>query len=82
MQSMVIAGYTARLGAPPGLESEVRPLFIKRVGDCMVSRWEPSPSELALLNAGGSVDLWVLGTNHPPVSLVVSPPHSDLPERR
>lgn len=30
--------------------------------------WEPTPAELALLNAGGSVVLTVVGL-HPPVSL-------------
>ena len=33
--------------------------------------WEPTPKELALLNAGGLVLLTVLGNNHPPVKMDV-----------
>lgn len=34
---------------------------------CMTSAWEPTPAELAALNAGGKVYLRVVGTEHPPV---------------
>ncbi len=34
---------------------------------CMTSAWEPTKKELAVLNAGGSVRLTILGTVHPPV---------------
>lgn len=37
----------------------------------MVTAWEPTPDELALLNAGAPVLLRVLGTGHPPVMLTV-----------
>jgi hypothetical protein len=37
------------------------------------SAWEPTPEELAHLNAGGSVILRVLG-GQPPVALYVEPP--------
>lgn len=40
-------------------------------GNVMVSEWEPSPDELALLNAGGRIVLGILGTVHPPVILTV-----------
>jgi hypothetical protein len=36
----------------------------------MLSRWEPTPDELALLNAGGAVELMVIGAVHPPVSII------------
>ena len=39
-------------------------------GTC-VSRWEPTPEELEILKAGGSVELWVCG-NQPPVYVRVS----------
>lgn len=37
----------------------------------MVTAWLPTPEELALLNAGASVHLRVLGTAHPPVMIEV-----------
>lgn len=43
-------------------------------GQAMLSRWEPTPDELALLNAGGAVELSVVGSVHPPVSLIAVPP--------
>lgn len=65
-----IEGATLIMKAPPGKEGEVRDLHIARVDDCSVSRWEPTPDELAVLNAGGSVELWVMG-RQPPVALKV-----------
>jgi hypothetical protein len=41
----------------------------------MVTAWQPTPDELARLNAGASVHLRVLGTVHPPVMVGVG----DLP---
>lgn len=76
---------TRWLGAPKGWQPD-------KDGDCahlaicdrrepdatphMESWWEPSPADLALLNAGGRVRLNVVGTGHPPVWLDVVP----LPE--
>ena len=40
----------------------------------MTSVWEPTPKELAELQAGGSVRLTILGTAHPPVMLTTQPP--------
>ncbi|MBB3937685.1 hypothetical protein [Aureimonas phyllosphaerae] len=39
----------------------------------MITAWEPTPAELARLNAGASVHLRILGTGHPPVMLEVGP---------
>lgn len=39
----------------------------------MSSLWEPTPAELAVLNAGGGVRLTVLGRGHPPVMLGAEP---------
>lgn len=54
--------------APPGQEDEVRDLHVKVIEGCCVSRWEPTPRELEMLNNGGSVELWVTG-GQPPVFL-------------
>lgn len=37
----------------------------------MRSAWEPTPDELARLNAGAKVILTVVGTAHPPVTIEV-----------
>ncbi len=39
----------------------------------MVTAWEPSPAELARLNAGADVRFRILGTQHPPVMIEVGP---------
>lgn len=41
--------------------------------DAVVSYWRPSAEELAVLNAGGSIELAILGRTMPPVSLSVDP---------
>lgn len=41
---------------------------------CMVTAWQPTPDELARLNAGASVHLRVIGSQHPPVMLDVGDP--------
>lgn len=44
----------------------------------MTSVWEPTPSELTHLNAGGAVRLTILGTKYPPVMITTQPaPESD-----
>jgi hypothetical protein len=40
---------------------------------CMTSVWEPTPAELAMLNAGGAVVLRILGRHFPPVMLSAQP---------
>lgn len=37
----------------------------------MVTAWEPTPDELARLNAGAPVLLRLIGTGHPPVMIEV-----------
>lgn len=71
-----IEGATHNLGAPEGMEGQVRPLWVKfqREDDQTIvveSAWEPTPRELELLNAGHSVVLRVVG-GMPPVALYVA----------
>jgi len=40
----------------------------------MVTVWEPTPDEIAAINAGAMINLTVLGTAHPPVMLTVGKP--------
>ncbi|MDR7101485.1 hypothetical protein J2X37_000635 [Croceicoccus sp. BE223] len=66
---------TRYLGAPKGWNAETDGpcghLSICDDRGMMLSRWEPTPDELAVLNAGGAVELAVVGHAHPPVSLIV-----------
>lgn len=66
------------LGAPAGwdqgeLPCGALPITRAHVGDlpAVVSYWRPSVEELAVLNSGGSIALWVLGATMPPVNLSI-----------
>jgi hypothetical protein len=37
----------------------------------MLTSWQPTPAEAALIAAGAPIYLWLLGTAHPPVMLGV-----------
>ena len=71
-----IEGATMIMRAPPGQEGEVRDLHVAVIDGCCVSRWEPTPGELEILNRGGSVELWVM-SGQPPVMLVAKERASD-----
>lgn len=73
---------TRYLGAPPGWEpskdGECAHLAIRdeQFGSStgpwgMVSAWEPTPDELARLNAGAPVYLTIIGAVRPPVAVSV-----------
>lgn len=66
------------LGAPAGWDQEQLPcgaLPITRTEvegqAAIVSYWRPSAEELVILNAGGSVALWIIGATMPPVAVEV-----------
>ena len=77
MQIAMIEGATRIIGKSQGyLGLPVRDEAISCTvgGDgtpCMVTAWQPTPDELARLNAGASVHLRLLGTAHPPVMVEV-----------
>lgn len=63
-----IEGATHILRAPLGVPN-ILDLHVRLTdGDVYVSRWEPTPDELAILNAGGSIELQIMDCQ-PPVSL-------------
>lgn len=73
-----IANATHNLGAPKDWDQSKQgncvQLWVRAIpatGFCE-SAWEPTPDELATLNAGGSVVLRVVG-GQPPVALYVEP---------
>lgn len=80
-----ILGATRNLGAPVDWNAERDgicgglPIRDEQRGDSnvMVSSWQPTPEELARLNAGASVYLHVWGGGHPPVALSVGNPSED-----
>lgn len=45
----------------------------------METAWEPTPDELARLNAGAPIILRILGSAHPPVNVYVGEPPKDAP---
>lgn len=68
------------LGAPVGWDQKELPcsaLPVTRMAvegrPVMVSFWRPTGDELAALNRGGTVALWVYGEGHPPVAVGVEP---------
>lgn len=74
-----ITSATHYLGAPKGWEPEkdgdCHHLAVRIEGNVFLSAWEPTPDELAALNAGGSVILSIVG-GQPPVMLSVEIPTS------
>lgn len=76
-----ISGHTHALAAPAGWnearDGNCATLHVRMIrdGDSVLaqSAWEPTPAELAALNAGGSVILNVVG-GQPPVMITVEPP--------
>lgn len=71
-----IRGATHYLGAPKGWEPDkdgtCGHLAVRVDENVWQSAWEPTPRELAMLNAGGSIVLSVVG-GQPPVMLTVEP---------
>lgn len=73
---------TRDLGAPSNWPTEAAgpcgtlPIAdtIGDAGPVMESIWEPTPAELAVLNAGGFVVLGISGTAHPVVFLTACQP--------
>jgi hypothetical protein len=78
-----IVGATHHLAAPEGWDEASQGLCSRlhvRVlpKNVCESAWEPTPAELAALNAGASIILGVVG-GQPPVMLYVEPPAEDGP---
>lgn len=64
-----------------GPSPDVGDLWVERTNDwngtgsaAMVSTYKPSPEELAVLNAGGGIELAIIGRGMPPVALNVCSP--------
>lgn len=76
-----IEGATRTLGAPQNWEKErhgpcgglpIRDVVLPDSGlNAMGSVWFPTPEEIAALVEGAPIQLWVLGSTHPVVALMV-----------
>lgn len=80
MNKMQHPSNNAVLGAPAGWDQEqlaCSALPVTRTewdgAPAVVSFWKPTAEELAMLNAGGAVQLWIVGHTMPPVALAVEP---------
>lgn len=51
---------------------EIRDETMSDGANCMVSKWTPTPEQLAILNGGGSIYLGIMGEIHPPVVLATA----------
>lgn len=72
MIPLAIEGANRRIGKGQGFKGLAILDAETADGDpVMLTAWEPTPAELARLNSGASVYLWVMGSAHPPVSLEV-----------
>ena len=68
------------LGAPKGwdqkaLECGALPVTQTEVDGkpAMVSFWRPSGDEIAQIQKGGLIAIWIISDSHPPVSIGVEP---------
>lgn len=80
MKKVGHASNTRTLAAPGSwdhrqVDCDALPVTDTKIGNypAMKSYWQPTPSELERLNAGGSVVLWVISETHPPVAVEVEP---------
>lgn len=71
-----ISEATHFMGAPKGWKPDEDGncchLAVRVIDNVWQSAWEPTPGELAMLNAGGSIVLSIVG-GQPPVMLSVEP---------
>lgn len=67
MEHVRIAGKTRTLGIDQGYQ----PLHVRDEDmdgiNVMWMAWKPSPEDLAILNAGGNVEIGMIGTVPPPI---------------
>jgi hypothetical protein len=86
MIKKAILGWNAAPGAPAGWDPNrdgecgalpIRVLKLPGGTMCCESAWEPTPEELAWLNAGGQIVLRVIGWQVP-VALYCEPPPAEV----
>jgi len=80
----LIEGATKNWGAPADWNPANGPcgglptrLSETNAGPMWESAWEPTPEEMILLNAGGSIHLFVSANQHPVVAMTVHPLKED-----
>ena len=80
MQPVVIDKFDNAFGAPPdwkGEQVECMPLAYRLIdtpeGKFYVSAWMPDAEDLAAINRGEPLNLWVRGPGHPVVAMTTGP---------
>jgi hypothetical protein len=81
MISTLIPGFTRVLGKRQGyhglaVRDEIIDEQVNGSAHAMTTAWEPTPEELAKLNAGAHVHITLLGISHPPILVQVG----DVPD--
>ena len=72
MKCKKISGATRTLGEAQGyIGLSVRDILVEDGHKCMVSEWTLSAEEISMMIAGHSIQLQVLGTEHPPVRILI-----------
>lgn len=72
MIPLAIENATRRIGKSQGYKGLAVLDAVTADGEpVMLTAWEPTPAELARLNKGAPVYLWVMGIAHPPVKVEV-----------
>ena len=65
---------TRRIGKSQGYNGlSIADVYLEGGHAAMITLWEPTPNELAVLVSGGKVRLIILGSAHPPVLVEVQP---------
>jgi len=65
---------TRRIGKSQGYKGlSVADIRLDTGEPAMVTIWQPTPQELAVLASGGNIRLTILGAAHPPVMVEVQP---------
>ena len=68
----VIKGHTRILGEQQGfLRLPIRDDLYEDGMPLMVTAWEPSPEEMIKIALGAKIEIAIMGTEHPPISVVV-----------
>lgn len=80
MINKAIEGTTRRIGKAQGYKGlAIRDQVDPDWGPQMVTAWEPTPDEINLIKLGASIEITILGQQHPPIMVTVgNPPDPDI----
>lgn len=73
MISRMIKDWTNKFIREDCFDLYVRVEYDSEYGHVFCSAWEPTPKQLEILNAGGSIVVKIVGTGQPPLMLDAEP---------